>query len=459
MHLGILLKGLGPLTVYICGLLTCAMALFGNQRYALMLVTFLLPLRNVIEKVQGYPLGTQFIDLILLCVLVGGLISLKKTDPSNLRKSKIGTMGLLTVIYMFFSLIWGGYYLYGGFTFDTADSRVQDWKNFALMPLLFFLNFRHNLTKNDIWTIIGIMCCSIFVVDFYTINEIRNHSSSLLARDQVTGTFQFLGPNEVAGFLNEYTIILLSVLYAIKVKNFKWLLLVIILADLYCITFLYSRGAYLGLIFGLLILFAFKDKKMLLPLFLVLILWQNVLPQNVVDRIRETKTEYGELDKSSQDRLVMWHAAIDCFKSSPVIGIGWGSFRHLGLILGDTHNIYVKFLAEQGLIGISIFFLTIILFIKEGWMLYQKGDDDLSKSLGLGFVCCIAVLMVNNAFGDRWSYLEPNAYLWIFAGLVARLNVIAQVSPAVIPQAPRKDTPKTIEETPKKKKIRYYDLP
>jgi O-antigen ligase len=132
----------------------------------------------------------------------------------------------------------------------------------------------------------------------------------------------------------------------------------------------------------------------------------------------------------------------------------------LGLDLGDTHNIYVKILTEQGIIGIIIFLITIFCFIKEGWQLYQKGNDDLSKALGLGFFCCVFVMMVNNFFGDRWSYLEPNAYLWIFAGLVARLNIISKNSEITkqsvakeVRSTPQSDHPKT------KRKIRYYDPP
>jgi O-antigen ligase len=98
----------------------------------------------------------------------------------------------------------------------------------------------------------------------------------------------------------------------------------------------------------------------------------------------------------------------------------------LNLDLGDTHNIYVKILTEQGLVGFLIFVFLVICFMKEGFSLYQKGDDDLSKALGLGLGICMFVLAVNNMFGDRWSYFELSGYLWIFAGLVARLNVLAE---------------------------------
>jgi O-antigen ligase len=456
MGIGILLKGLAPVTLYLSGLLCAIVAATGNVRWALMLAAFLLPLRNVIDKIQVYPFGNQFIDILLIGVIIGGLINKKSINPKIPEKSNIHSIAVITVIYLLFSLFRGGFFLYGGLNFDIHDSRVQDWKNFSLMPLLFFLNFKNTVNKKEIWLMLATMCFSMFLVDYYTANQIREHSG-LIGRDQIKGTFQFLGPNEVAAFLNEYTIIFISLLYAVKKDKNKWLLLVLILANLYCITFLYSRGAYAGLMSGMFVLFYIKDKKLLIPMVLVLVLWQTVLPQNVVDRIKETTTETGELDESSQRRIDIWQQSMGYFKSNPIAGIGFGSFRHLGLDLRDTHNIYIKILTEQGLIGFFIFLITIFCFMKEGWQLYQKGDDDLSKALGLGFFCSIFVMMVNNLFGDRWSYLEPNAYLWIFAAFVARLNVISknqqtmqQKTDIVKPDLP-------IEAPKSRKKLRYYD--
>jgi len=460
----VILKNFAPLTLYLSGLVFAIIAMSGRVRWALMLAVFLLPLRNVIEKIQIYPFANQFIDILLIGVIIGGLTSKKGGDKT---KSSINTIALITVIYLLLSVIRGSFYLYGSFYFDIHDSRIQDWKNFALLPLLFFLNFKNNVNKKDIWITFAVMCFSMFLVDYYTINQIKDHPS-LSGRELVHGTFQFLGPNEVAAFFNEYTIIAMSVFYVVKKGRNKWLLLIMILANLYCIMFLYSRGAYAGLIMGMFILFTLKDKKMLIPLFLVLALWQTVLPQNVVDRIKETKTEAGQLDQSSQRRIDIWQQAFSYFKSNPIVGIGFGSFRHLGLDLGDTHNIYVKTLTEQGIIGFIILLITFFCFIKEGWILYQKGDDELSKALGLGFVCCIFTMIVNNCFGDRWSYLEPNAYLWIFAGLVARLNVISR-NPLKSPSLALPTKGEGIIGTPykkgrnsglnPKKKIRYYDPP
>ncbi len=138
-----------------------------------------------------------------------------------------------------------------------------------------------------------------------------------------------------------------------------------------------------------------------------------------------TTDSYGQLDDSSENRLLIWEQSVDLFKTTPVFGIGFGVFRHLGFNLKDTHNIYLKILAEQGIVGIGIFFTLIFMLIAQGWRLFKKGKTGLYRSMGAGFLACIIVSLINNLFGDRWTYLPLGAYMWVFAGLVARLIVLS----------------------------------
>ncbi len=465
MGAGIILKSLAPLSLYLSGLVIAVMAMGGNLRFAILMTVFLLPLRNVIERIQNYPLGNQFIDILLFGSIIGWMVSAGKPGRKFLDKSFLNLPAVLLILYTILSLFLGNMYLFGSPAVNFYEARVQDAKNFCLLPVIFFLVFNNVREEKAVRQVFAAMCLAMAAVAYYTFNQITWHSS-LISRLQIKGTFQFLGPNEVAAFFNVYTIIVMSVFYFVKEKKLKLLCLLLIIANLYCITFLYSRGAYAGLFIGMFILFLFKDKKMLIPLVLILLLWQAVLPQKVIERIKETKTETGELDESSKRRIDIWSQALDLYKSNPITGIGYGVFRKLGLDLGDTHNIYVKILTEQGTVGFILFLLTIISFMREGFKLYQKGEDGFAKGLGLGFFISIFVLLVNNCFGDRWSYLEPNAYLWIFAGLVASLNrnvSSGHAGPQTINDVSRVSggrRGKVYNSGPEKrrKRIKYYDV-
>jgi O-antigen ligase len=216
---------------------------------------------------------------------------------------------------------------------------------------------------------------------------------------------------------------------------------------------LFSRAAYLGLATGMMILFSIRKRVFLVPLLIAAIFWQVALPDKVIQRIEQTTTESGELDASSQDRLVMWQISLDYFAESPLIGIGFGVFPRLGYALGDTHNIYCRILAEQGLVGIILFLVLLLIFFLQGLKLYRIGDDELSRGLGIGFAICIIVLLINNFFGNRWTYLEVSSNLWVFAGLVGRLIKISEDSQGTA--TPEK--PKKLQPLHKRVKRRYAE--
>ena len=426
MGLGIIaaLKNIAPIVFYVGGVVLFFRAVTGRVHWTLLCVTFLLPLRNVVDKLQAYPLGNQFLDILIFGIIVGWFLSSLGGKKKILENTSINTIAIFLILYSFISLIIGAQYLGLDSFFDISDPRVQSWKNFCLLPVLYFITVNNVRDKKEVWKVFTVMCCAMVLMGYYASSQV-SWFSSLLSRGKITGTFQFLGPNEVAAFYNQYTIILLSVYFFMKKGAKKTLLLLLIILNTYCMMFMYSRAAYLAAAVGLFLLFAFKKKWLLVPLLLVALFWQVALPEKAIERFQTTTNEYGQLEASAERRLLIWDKGMELFQENSLVGIGYGSFSRLGYDLGDTHNIYVKILVEQGVVGMLIFIILILSFIAEGFRLYQKGDDDLSKGLGLGLVVCVFVLLVNNIFGDRWSYLELSAYLWIFAGLVARLNIIS----------------------------------
>lgn len=431
------LKNIAPIIFYLGGIILFFRAVTGKVQWALLCVVFLLPLRNVVDKLQDYLLGNQFLDILILGIIVGWFVSSLGQKKKLLESTSINTISILLILYSFISLIIGAQYLGLDDFFDITDPRVQSWKNFCLLPVLYFITLNSVRDRKGVWRVFTVMCCAMVLMGYYTSSQV-SWFSSLLSRAKISGTFQFLGPNEVAAFYNQYTAILLSVYFFMKKGAKKTLLLLLILLNTYCMMFMYSRAAYLAAAAGLFLLFAFKKKRLLVPLLLAALFWQVALPEKARERFETTTNEYGQLEASAERRLQIWEKGIELFQENPLVGIGFGTFSQLGYDLGDTHNIYVKILVEQGVVGMLIFVILILGFIAEGFRLYRNGDDDLSKGLGLGLVVCVFVLLVNNIFGNRWTYLELSGYLWIFAGLAARLNILSARSPQPAKAFPKK---------------------
>ena len=430
-----LLKSLAPTSLYLFGILAALLAATGQIRWALLLVVLLSPLRNVVERLDQFPMGNQFLDILFAAMMFGWLSSSIFLRSKFLEKSSLNGIAVVLILYTIVSVVVGSQYLYGELSFDPSESRVQDAKNFCLLPILYFLTLNGISDKKWVWRIFWTMCGAMVLMDYYTSSQVTWYSS-LLSRSKITGTFQFLGPNEVAAFYDSYSIVMLGVYFFMKRGWKKLVLLGIIFVNFYCMMFLYSRAAYGATALGLFLIFAIKNKKLLIPLLLVVICWQVALPEKARQRLQSTKNEWGEYDESSSRRFTIWHEAIQIFQENPLTGIGFGSFRTLGLNLGDTHNIFIKIAAEQGVVGLSLFAILFLCFLREGYTLYKKGEDDESRGLGLGFAVAIFVILANNFFGDRWSYYELGAYWWVYAGLVARLNALSRQpkSKTVVPE-------------------------
>ena len=128
MGLGIisLLKNLAPLSFYIIGIVCFFAALAGKVRWTLLLVVFLLPLRNVVERLQDYPLGNQYIDILIFGMLVGWVVSAMGKTIKFMDKSSLNIISFILIFYTFASLMIGSAYLNRPLL-DISDPRVQDW--------------------------------------------------------------------------------------------------------------------------------------------------------------------------------------------------------------------------------------------------------------------------------------------------------------------------------------------
>ncbi|MBN1869503.1 MAG: O-antigen ligase family protein [Candidatus Omnitrophica bacterium] len=416
-----LVKSYAPLLLYIVCIFFVLRALIGKTEWTVVYLAGILPLRNVVDRMHMFPLGKDMVDVLIVALLFGTFVRAMTNKGKFFNNTSIDVIAVVLILYTFISLLIGSDYLNAYLLFDLTDIRVQTWKNYCILPVIFFITFQNIRDKKWLWRIVMVICLSMVLMDYYLVQQL-SWFSSLESRAKINATFVFLGPNEVAAFYNQYTIILMSLYFTMKKGAKKIALLGLIAINIYCIMFLFSRAAYIAFFIGCFFLFSMKKRFLLIPLILIVVYWQMALPELVRQRIMETTNEYGELDRSSAMRLVVWERSLELFSENPITGVGYGVFQQMQYELGDTHNIYLKILAEQGLIGITIFLLLLFILFLRGIKLFAGSDDPLEKALGLGFSVAIIVLMVNNVFGDRWTYMEVSSNLWIFAALVERFH-------------------------------------
>ena len=134
-----------------------------------------------------------------------------------------------------------------------------------------------------------------------------------------------------------------------------------------------------------------------------------------------------------------WLAAIEMFKDHPITGIGnnmWETvyskygastvyYHASGAVtveyIGSAHNQYLHFLAELGLIGLSVFIIFIVTIFMEIYKVKKLVRDPFYSNLLTGvigvFVCGLTLSLWGGFFGTHSSYLGQ-LVLWGSLGVV-----------------------------------------
>jgi putative inorganic carbon (hco3(-)) transporter len=284
--------------------------------------------------------------------------------------------------------------------------------------------------------LIVVMCASFFLVNraFYSLMSGRDLSHfSYEARD--AGPLGYAGENGLAAFEAMVTAFLVG-MYAYERKLLvKLALLGLIVTGIYCLLFSFSRGGYLGFLAALVVVGILKQRKLLLLVGVLLLVWQTVLPASVQERITMTTEDAvpgGQLDSSSEQRVRIWTDAAQLLKQNPITGTGFDTYQFLGRVesFHDTHNYYMKVLVETGVVGLSIFLWLFSRLWRAGLELYRSASalDPFWGGVGLGFLALTASAAVANFFGDRWTYQQVCGWLWILLGCVLRGLILVRRS-------------------------------
>jgi O-antigen ligase len=414
-----------PSALYGVAIFAALGTIFKKAEWGLYLMIVMIPQPNIWHKLHEYPMGKDFMDILIFSILLGILYQQKGFDKTS------NTTVIILVIIVSYLALWNSSLRFNLLLpFTTSNELLKDWKNYAEMILLYFLVL--NVVKKEEQQKILVTVMSIVIL-LIAIRSYRNFSGgdSFSYDKRVGGPFEAvgLGANHFGSFIAFYCSAFLGMFFYDKDKKRKLLYLSTYIFGLHPLFFSYSRGAYLASLGALAIMGFIKKRALLLVVVLILVSWQFILPASVVDRINMTHTSEGEIEGSAGHRLILWEHATLLFRENPVFGVGFGGFGFTvpeGELLTDTHNFYMKTLSEQGIVGMILLLVIFYKAFLSGWRLLSIGKTPFHEGLGLGFIGCVVAVMIANIFGDRWSYFVLGSYFWIFWGIVDRGILISQ---------------------------------
>ncbi len=416
-----------PYFVYFGALLAILIGPF-KPKISLYFLIALLPLRTVLDAMQDFPMGKDVNDLLFLSIILGWFLNIRDEQGKILTKTFLNKYVMLLLVFSFLSFIFGAFYWGLGNPFDLGNARFVDWKNFAMLPILYLMSVNLFKTKKEIVKIVLIMIVILFLADIHFYMNVEGKDLSIYREDlRQGGIFTNLGVNELAAFHAHFIFLPLGLMFYEKRWPLRTFYIGSVIFTFYPILFLFSRGAYVATFLGLLYIGIKKSKVLVICLLVLFFLWMTVLPTGVVERIKMTETESG-LDSSSGKRLEYWGVGVKQFLKSPLIGVGFDTSKYF--LGSDLHNAYIEILAEQGIIGLWIFLALLILTFRHGTWLYKNSNDDFIKGLGLATGGIITAVAATNLFGDRWTYMELSAFLFVLMAVVVNCKkiVLSQVA-------------------------------
>jgi len=159
-----------------------------------------------------------------------------------------------------------------------------------------------------------------------------------------------------------------------------------------------------------------------------------VISEKVFSFKRDKEVTVSQMAISAQMRPMFFYVATKMFQDRPVFGVGFGQYaRAKDPYLKDPnsgkplmitkgllqHNVFLAYLTETGLVGLSALTLMLLLMLFTSWKVWRSRSINLwARQFGLLGVVMLSSYCVNGMFHDVSIIPMNHAFLFFLLGLV-----------------------------------------
>ncbi len=321
------------------------------------------------------------------------------------------------------------------FSFKNNEEPVQmDWVTVllfftAVFPSIVFSPYMSNAVVKAATVLLMFVGCSMYfnsrcytglqslyraLVVFGYVCVAANFFRFLIGQGYSGDNFRgyFGNRNACGAALVTVAIIMFSEIW--KSTGKKKLLPILFLAlDIFMIIITYSRGAFLGLIIGLVVFlfFVYEDKVKLLGIciliFIVAFLFRNQIYQMPI---------YERFTSEGLSRNELWDYAFQVIRENFLTGVGFSSSQFTNQLEGNEgynfHNSYIGLMADVGIFGII---LLVIMFLIIGVRIYFRYKN-ISHENRIQYVALIAICIAffGLSFGEAYLIVAGSPFSFVF---------------------------------------------
>src|SRR5258708_6751101 len=241
----------------------------------------------------------------------------------------------------------------------------------------------------------------------------------------------FLDPNFAGAFFVLYFLFVLVFFQKIKLKNYRYVLITILILSLVSILLTFSRSAYIMFFVGVLSLMSIKKQRKLFFLIVIfsvgIFLTSKMVFKSEGTNLLRTASGNARLDSIGN--------AVVIFKDNPIFGVGFNSYRYAqkryGFINEDkrlihsgagTDNSFLFILATTGIVGFLGFLYLLYKIFNLANRMIKKNQYAL-----ILFVSILS-LGVNSFFVNSLFFPSLMLWVWILDRKCTRLNSSHQIT-------------------------------
>ncbi|HEY3266707.1 MAG TPA: O-antigen ligase family protein [Armatimonadota bacterium] len=431
------------------GLLAVGSAFFLPE-WALLGVTVLAPL-SVYTQEWGSLIpgaGITPVNAIIIILVIGAFLQRYSPTAPATDATKVDKVLLLFLGWSAFSIVvsimtWGAN--------TQTTPAIGEWLQFASGIITYWVVRRrfHN-TKLAAAGVV-IVCALVLFESVVVIHQYRGLNTGAFNWDLkkvIAGTFPPGNSNDIGTYLSVYGTVAIGLFLAARQSIWRWAALLVYVVAVAATFATYSRGAYLALAAGLLVVTLYKHRRYLIPALLVFAVIPTLLPASIRDRMQTSG------DESSEARFPLWQRGMAIAATNP-LGIGWRGFAQYqittGQTLRDPHSMYVLVAAEQGPVGLGLFVMLLVVTGKEIVRCIKRAKTPMAQGLGIGMFGALVAFSVNNLFGSRMMWFYSTQHFWLMLGL---LTVLTNGPPGTVVE--EEPDPEPVEKTVSPWRYRSY---
>lgn len=249
---------------------------------------------------------------------------------------------------------------------------------------------------------------------------------------------------ENPNMLGEYLIMILPMalsLFMAKGENTKKYTFMCTASMGMCLILTWSRGAWLGFIFSMVIFLLIWNKRSMW-LFAGGLLALPVLPIILPDSIISRFTSIGNLaDTSTSYRVHVWRGAVHMLRDNFFNGIGVGEAAWYELYpeyslsgieaAPHSHNLFIQIALEQGVFGLVVFLVILFLLLRMSFNLFARMSSKVSelgekayyntRLLVAGPICGLAGVLLQGLTDYSWYNYRVYLMFWLVLALIPAL--------------------------------------